>query len=205
MTRAHWNERYRASEPDTVSWYESTPSVSLEMFTAVGAAPECSVVDIGGGESRLVDHLLADGYRDVTVLDISPVALATSRRRLGDRAGQVSWIDGDIRTLSPTRRWDLWHDRAVFHFMVDPVDRANYLRQLAAGLAPRGAVVLGTFATDGPTTCSGLPVARYDPDELAGLLADAGPFDVVATRRHVHTTPSGMTQPFSWLAARASR
>lgn len=204
MTVFHWDERYRRSPADALSWYEATPLTSLELIGALGTPLDASVVDVGGGESHLVDHLLNLNFTDLTVVDISAGALDASRRRLGDAAGErVSWRHQDIRTWQPLRQWDVWHDRAVFHFMIDPADRAGYLAALGEGLAPGGSVILGTFASDGPESCSGLPVARYGPDDLVVALEEVRRFDVVVACRREHTTPWGVMQPFSWLAARA--
>ncbi len=201
---AHWDERYRSAPADTLSWYEDDPATSLELIDELGVAPQDSVIDVGGGQSRLVDRLLDRGATDLTVLDASAVALDASRARLAGAADRVQWVVADVRAWHPPRRWDLWHDRAVFHFMVSPAERAGYLGALTAGVAPGGAVVLATFAGDGPTMCSGLPVARYGPDDLAATLAAAGSFRIMAARRQLHTTPGGAPQPFSWVAARRS-
>lgn len=203
MTGAHWDERYRSTGADHLSWFEDEPRASLEILDALGVGPDRSVLDVGGGESCLVDRLLERGHTDLAVLDISAVALADARRRVGD-ARRVDWIEADVRTWRPSRRWDVWHDRAALHFMVERADRDDYLRALSAAIAPGGSVVLATFAPDGPDQCSGLPVAHYDPEVLSALLAEVGTFDVVAARCDVHTTPWGAAQPFSWLAARRS-
>jgi trans-aconitate methyltransferase len=163
---------------------------------AVGRTPDTSVLDVGGGASTLVDDLLAAGQRDVTVLDVAGPALAIARHRLGDPA-EVTWIVADLRTWSPPRRWDLWHDRAVLHFLVDPADREAYFTLLRRALTPGGAFVIGTFAEDGPTHCSGLPVQRCAAPELADLLGDV---TLVEQRRELHHTPGGADQPFTWLA-----
>ena len=196
----HWDDTYHQRGPSGVSWYQAEPTVSLELIDELGVDRRAPVIDIGGGASLLVDRLAAAGFADLSVLDISDVALATARERVGPAAG-VTWIRDDIRSWTPERRFGLWHDRAVFHFLTDPTDRARYLETLGAALAPGGALVMATFAADGPTHCSGLPVARYSPDELAATI---GPrYHVVATRREQHATPAGGRQSFTWLAARA--
>ena len=156
------------------------------------------VIDVGGGESLLVDCLLAQGFADLTVLDISRVALAEARRRV--ESAQVRWVEADVRTWQPDRRYGLWHDRAVFHFLVDPADRAAYLRNMATATAPGSALIVATFAPHGPETCSGLPVARYSSDALARALG--ADFEVVEILEEQHPTPSGGIQPFTWVAGR---
>jgi SAM-dependent methyltransferase len=182
-----------------VSWFEPRPRVSLAVVESLGIGPHEAVVDVGGGASRLVDHLVALGWSDVTVLDVSAAALRAARARLGDHPG-VTWLHQDVLTWRPTRRYGLWHDRAVLHFLTDPAEARTYRAVLRSALAPNGAVVLGTFSPEGPETCSGLPVRRYAPDDLAALLGEG--FEVVEVRGETHTTPTGARQPFTWVAAR---
>jgi SAM-dependent methyltransferase len=196
--QAHWNERYRTIGTQAVSWYEERPTTSLELLAALGVTPHESVIDVGGGASTLVDHLLAEGHVDVTVLDLAAVALDTARTRLGDPVA-VTWIEADVLTWSPERQWDVWHDRAVLHFLIDDDDRATYVEQLRRSLAPGGGFVIGTFAEDGPTECSALPVRRHSPDDLRELLGDV---EVVEQRRAVHRTPADADQRFNWIAGR---
>lgn len=196
----HWDARYASLPGRELSWFQDRPDASLDLIAAGGAGPGSSLVDVGGGESRLVDRLLAAGWRDVTVLDVSGTALRQALTRVG-HDHDVAWVRADVRGWRPGRRFDVWHDRAVFHFLVEADDRRAYLRALAQALAPRGLVVVGTFAADGPTTCSGLPVARYDADDLVAALG-AG-YAEVARRREEHRTPQGVTQPFTWVALRA--
>jgi trans-aconitate methyltransferase len=199
MAREHWDSRYADPGPTAVSWYQEHPDVSLELIDRCGLRPTAALVDVGGGAGTLVDALLAAGWSDLTVLDISATALDVARTRVG-LDPRVTWLEHDLLTWQPVRRYDVWHDRAVFHFLVDDADRRRYKRVLAAGLAPTGTVIVGTFASDGPTHCSGLPVARYDPAALAEALG--GPWEVMATRREEHRTPRGAVQPFSWVAMR---
>jgi SAM-dependent methyltransferase len=194
----HWDDRYGSIGEMSVSWFEETPTVSLTLFDELGVTQRDAVLDIGGGASRLVDHLLERGHREVAVLDVSSVALQEARRRLGDPEG-VEWIERDLLIWEPPRRWAVWHDRAVLHFLVDDDDRASYVGVLRHALEPGGAFVIGVFAEDGPTECSGLPVRRSTADELVDLLGDV---EVVAQLRHVHRTPGGVDQPFNWLAGR---
>ncbi|MHB8328724.1 MAG: class I SAM-dependent methyltransferase [Acidimicrobiales bacterium] len=174
--------------------------MSLELIEVLGVPTDAGVIDIGGGASLFVDHVVGLGFRDVTVLDVSETALRAAGGRLGPAA--ASWLHEDVLSWKPERLFDLWHDRAVFHFLVDSSDRDKYLATLRAAVSPGGALVIGTFAADGPEHCSGRPVARYSSDDLADVLGDA--FEVIATRREQHTTPSGSMQPFTWVAARAS-
>jgi hypothetical protein len=174
--------------------------VSLELLDALGVEPPDSVVDVGGGASPLAGQLLERGFRDVTVLDVSGRALAEAAGSLGARATQVEWLPQDVRDWAPGRRYDAWHDRGAFHFLVAATDRLRYLDVLERAVAPRGAAIIATFAADGPVQCSGLPIARYDPPELAALLGPG--FELVAARREDHRTPDGRVQPFAWAALR---
>jgi trans-aconitate methyltransferase len=196
--RAHWDHRYDTIGPESVSWHQDTPVVSLELIAAVSGGTRPSLIDVGGGASTLVDHLLAAGHTDVTVLDLSPVALDAARRRVGERP-EVTWQARDLLTWEPDRTWGVWHDRAVLHFLLTDDDRARYAGALRKAVAPGGAVVIGTFAEDGPTNCSGLPVRRHSAADLRALLGD---LEIVEERREVHRTPGGAAQPFTWIAGR---
>lgn len=195
---AHWDAAYRGRGLHQLSWYQTEATRSLELIRGLGTAPAAAVVDIGGGASGLAGSLVDRGFTDVTVLDVSAVALAAARARLAD-GPPVTWVHGDVLTWQPARPYGLWHDRAVFHFLTAAADRGRYLRTLAAALEPGAGVVLGTFAEDGPEYCSGLPVSRYSPDGLVDILGPG--VEPVATGRELHTTPSGSVQPFTWLAA----
>lgn len=196
----HWDAVYGQLEEHAVSWFEPEPAMSLEMFDRLGASSSGAVVDVGGGASRLVDALLARGFSDVTVLDVSDVGLAKARQRLGDRARQVQWVVADLLSWEPPRRYRIWHDRAVFHFLNDPADQARYRQLLDAALVPGAGIVIGTFAADGPDHCSGLRTARYSPEQLSTVLGTS--IEPVSSRRELHRTPFGAVQPFTWLAAR---
>jgi 2-polyprenyl-3-methyl-5-hydroxy-6-metoxy-1,4-benzoquinol methylase len=198
--RSHWDDVYARVEPTSVSWYQSSPVTSLELVAELGVPTSARVIDVGGGASHLVDELVSRGYDDVSVLDVSSSAIEMARSRVGTTS-PVRWITEDVVSWTPTRDYDLWHDRAVFHFLVDPKDRDRYLRKLHAALNPGGSVVVATFSHDGPPTCSGLPVAHYDADELSALLGER--FETIAVRKEGHRTPAGVEQPFVWLAARA--
>jgi trans-aconitate methyltransferase len=197
--RRHWDDRYTATSSDELSWFQEQPAVSLGLIAAAGLDRTAALIDVGGGAARLVDHLLADGWSDLTVLDVSDVALNAARTQVGTNR-RVEWIAQDLLTWEPTRRYDAWHDRAVFHFLVDEDDRRQYRAVLSKALTSHGTLMVGTFASDGPTHCSGLPVARYDSDALVSALG--GRFDVLATEREEHVTPHGTTQPFTWVALR---
>jgi SAM-dependent methyltransferase len=182
-----------------VSWYQPVPVVSLELIDTLEVRRDAAVLDVGGGGSHLADELVARGFTDLTVVDLSEAALDATRGRLPADA-PVRCVQVDVLEWTPDRRFELWHDRAVFHFLVDERDRRRYLGAVRDALSPGGAVVVGTFAPDGPPTCSGLPVDRYSPDELAAELGE--PFEVVAVRREEHVTPRGVVQPFTWVAGR---
>lgn len=200
MTTAHWDDVYRVHGDDTLTWHQPSPAMSLALLNEIGVGPAQAIVDIGGGTSRLADSLLAEGYVDVTVLDVSRVALDRSALRLVG-VPDVEWIEADVRTWHPARTYDTWHDRAVFHFMVGADDRNAYRRTLERALSPTGTLIIATFALDGPASCSGLPVVRYDADTLA---AEFPGFEVVADAREHHVTPSGVGQPYTWVALRRS-
>lgn len=193
----HWQDVYEGKAADAVSWYQDTPAISLALIAAAGTGPADSVIDVGGGASRLVDHLLDAGYRDVTVLDIADAALEAAQARLGKTAGGVTWTAADITVWMPVRRYRVWHDRAVFHFLTEESDRAAYVRALDLALTPDGEAVIATFAPDGPEKCSGLPVERYDVEKLAGVLGQD--FSVAEAGRERHVTPGGAMQSFVYF------
>jgi hypothetical protein len=196
---AHWDLGYQTQGATGVSWFEPVPVVSLELVEALKVPTDAAVIDVGGGASTLVDSLIELGFGDLSVLDISESALEAARVRLAG-GPSVGWLQADVLAWQPERRFDLWHDRAVFHFLVEKADRDAYLAVLNAGISRGGAIVMGTFAEDGPEYCSGLPVARYAPDDLVSVLGDG--FEVVETRQEKHVTPAGGSQAFSWIAAR---
>jgi hypothetical protein len=197
----HWDDAYRSLGVESVSWFEPEPTMSLALLDALGIGPDDAVLDVGGGASTLVDHLVGRGFRDVTVLDVSVIALKEGQARLGPDV-PVGWLREDLLSWNPPRRYDGWHDRAVFHFLTEPADRRRYFGVLAGAVAPGGAVIIGTFAEDGPESCSGLPVARYSATELCDEL---GPlFHPLVTKREVHVTPTGALQPFTWVAGRVA-
>ncbi|WP_171121289.1 MULTISPECIES: trans-aconitate 2-methyltransferase [unclassified Ruegeria] len=185
--QSHWEGVYREKNDDQLSWHQDDPAISLELCDVAGINNRSSVIDIGGGTSRFAARLIERGLRDVSVLDVSEAALNRSRRHRGPVGEQIKWIAADVTSWSPGRSYDLWHDRAVFHFLVDAEDRAAYRDRLCRCVRPGGHAIIATFALDGPKTCSGLPVARYDPDGLTKALGDR--FTLMARRSHTHNTP----------------
>ncbi|MFO1148048.1 MAG: class I SAM-dependent methyltransferase [Alsobacter sp.] len=168
----------------------------MALIRATGVAKDAGIIDIGGGSSRLVDSLVEEGYNDISILDLSERALSVAKARLGERAEAVQWIVADVTTWRPTRTYDLWHDRAAFHFLTEPNDRRVYVQTLTRALRPGGHVIIGTFALDGPERCSGLPIVRYSPDSLGQELGAL--FSLVDTRDYEHRTPAGRVQRFQF-------
>jgi ubiquinone/menaquinone biosynthesis C-methylase UbiE len=193
--QTHWQGVYTTKSDIEVSWYEEAPDLSLTLLHEAGLMPGMSVIDIGGGVSRLVDALVDAGQAHVSVLDLSSAALGAAKSRLADTA-HVQWVVSDVTVWTPDREYDLWHDRAAFHFLTTVVDQQAYVRVLARALKIGGKAVIGTFAMDGPEKCSGLPVARYDSESLQAVLGEQ--FRLATTRRHEHTTPWGTVQKFQF-------
>jgi trans-aconitate methyltransferase len=193
---AHWQQVYATKAADAVSWFQDEPRPSLDAIDRAGLGPETAFIDVGGGASRLVDALIARGWRDLTVLDISAAALAVSKSRLGPAADMATWIAADITAWRPQRSFDLWHDRAVFHFLTEAKDRDAYLAALQAGLRRGGQLIMATFAPDGPERCSGLPVQRYDETTLGRALGEG--YELAESWRERHATPWGAEQAFNW-------
>lgn len=197
--RTVWNAAYAAGDENR-SWYEAHPSSSLKAIHSITPSRQAPIIDVGGGSSRLSGALLAAGYDDLTVLDISPTALSLAQTRLGSNANRVTWVRADLLAWQPTRRYAVWHDRAVLHFFVDLADRRTYTETLHAALTPGGHAIIATFAPDGPARCSGLPVQRNSADQILQLLGSD--FTAVDTSVETHTTPSGNPQPLTWVIAR---
>lgn len=195
MTRKdHWEAIYADKDETEVSWHQERPVMSLRLIEQTGLGPTDPIIDAGGGASHLVDALLDRGFTDVTVLDLAGAALAQARARLGERAEAVNWIEADATAWQPERTYRLWHDRAVFHFLTEPADRAAYLERLKAAVPAGSQVVIATFGPDGPERCSGLPVVRYTPE---GLHETLGPgFGLQAVQTETHRTPAGTPQEF---------
>lgn len=196
--KAHWEQVYRTKAPTSVSWFQPEAALSAQLIQQVAPDRTTPIIDVGAGASVLVDHLLDAGFLDLTVTDIAGAALDLSRERLGRRAAGVQWLEGDILQVPfAPARFNVWHDRAVFHFLTDPSDRATYRSQVERALAPGGYLLLATFADDGPQRCSGLDVVRYSPELL---LAEFGEeFRAVEAHREEHHTPAGSVQHFTYL------
>jgi SAM-dependent methyltransferase len=192
--RAYWDHLYQAKGTEHVSWYQRRPNLSLALISASGIAKDAGIIDVGGGASTLVDFLLDDGYMPLAVLDLSGVAISYARARLGAQAERVEWFEADVTSFEPPHRFGLWHDRAVFHFLAESADRRAYVATLRRTLQPGGAVIIATFALDGPSKCSGLDVVRYDEQSI---LAELGPeFQLHEVRRETHVTPQRSEQRF---------
>ena len=194
--QAHWDSVYRAKREDEVSWFQTSPPVSLDLIHAAGVERHASIIDVGGGASRLVDALSEEGFANLTVLDVSEAAMEKTKARLGARATGVTWIVADVTTWQPTNAYDVWHDRAAFHFLTAPEDRSAYAQRVLQAVRPGGHVIIGTFALDGPERCSGLPVVRHDAESIGHVLGPS--FELIETRRHDHQTPMGGSQKFQF-------
>jgi trans-aconitate methyltransferase len=196
----HWQATYASKGEHGVSWFEDRPEISLALLADIGATPRSAIIDVGGGASHLVDALLEAGWSAITVLDLSANALEASKARLGKAAEQVAWIEADITRWTPDRAYDIWHDRAAFHFLTEADDRAAYVERVRTAVRPGGHAIIATFAPDGPERCSGLPVMRYDAQALARTIGPG--FVLVSERRHTHATPWGSSQSFQYSVLR---
>jgi len=199
--KTHWEKLYKTKEPEAVSWYRAHLETSVALIERAAHSGSASIIDIGAGESTLVDDLLARGYENITVLDISQTALDVTKKRLGPLAEQINWIVADITLVElEARGYDVWHDRAVFHFLTSMEQRASYVRNVMKAVKPGGHVIVSTFGPEGPTKCSGLEVSRYDAQSLHG---EFGPrFRVVESSEELHHTPFGTTQQFLYCYCR---
>lgn len=201
--QAHWEKVYRTRQPDEVSWYRPHLDVSLRLIEQAVPERDARIIDVGAGESTLTEDLLHRGYRNLTAMDISPTALEVARARLGADAVKIAWLCGDVRTHPFERHgFDLWHDRAVFHFLTAVEDRAAYVRQVSHAVRPGGHVIVATFGPQGPTRCSGLEIIRYDPAALHREFGDA--FQLLAHQTELHETPMGTTQQFTYCLCRVA-
>lgn len=201
QSKAHWEQVYQTKQATQVSWYQLHPSQSLRHIQNTGVDRAGRVIDVGGGASTLVDHLLEAGFQNLTVLDISGAALKVAQRRLGERAGMVTWLEADItRALLPEHAYDVWHDRAVFHFLTESQDRQRYVAAVKHAVKPGGHVIVATFASDGPERCSGLDVVRYDPESLHGEFG--ADFELLDSTLEEHQTPFGTGQKFVYCYCR---
>ena len=201
---AHWDRVYSTRRPDEVSWYRAHLDRSLDYIARAAPALDARIIDVGGGESTLVDDLVARGYRDVTVLDVSGTALQFARQRLGPDAKGVTWLEADFtRCALPADRFDVWHDRAVFHFLTQPAERAAYVKQVTRSVRPGGYVIVATFGPQGPMECSGLEVRRYDAEGLHGEFGAR--FELISHETEVHRTPKGAVQQFIYCFCHVER
>lgn len=190
----HWEQVYSEKESTEVSWYQQHPERSLDLIKATGRDVSAAIIDIGGGASKLADFILDTGYNNLTVLDISHAAIEHARFRLGDRAEKITWLEQDITEFTSDVTFDIWHDRAVFHFLTDADDRASYVRVTSRALKSGANVIIATFDLNGPEKCSGLDVVRYSPETMSDVLGDA--FQLIETSTEKHITPSGASQNF---------
>ncbi len=193
----YWDDRYRTIGHANANWYQHRPLLSLRLIEELGVSRNAAIVDVGGGASALVDCLLDDGFADITVVDLSQVALDEARARLAGR--EVEWIQADVRGWVPSRVYDLWHDRATYHFLTGPDDQERYWQMVRDHVRPGGHVIVATFALDGPSRCSGLPVQRYDAGGLVAVMGEG--FSLIRSEEEFHHTPGGADQPFTWVVA----
>ncbi len=199
--KTHWEHIYHTKDTAQVSWYQLHPRLSLQYIQNTGIGKTAHIIDVGGGASTLVDHLLDDGFQQVTVLDISATALEIAQQRLGQRAESVTWLEADItQTTLRHHAYDVWHDRAVFHFLTEREDRQRYVNAVKEAVKPGGHVIVATFASDGPEKCSGLEVTRYDPQSLHNEFGID--FELVDSTREEHHTPFGTEQKFIYCYCR---
>lgn len=204
QSREHWERVYRTKGPGRVSWFQEHARQSVELIRQTGAPTNAAIIDVGGGASTLVDDLLTEGYSNLTVLDLSAAALSAAQDRLGERAAGVSWLLGDVTRFDfPIHAYDVWHDRAVFHFLTTPQEREAYVRAVLRAVKPGGSVIVATFAEDGPEQCSGLPVMRYSADALHAEFG--APFTLLRHEREEHHTPFGTVQKFIYCLCRKER
>jgi ubiquinone/menaquinone biosynthesis C-methylase UbiE len=195
QSKTHWEKIYTTKSSTEVSWYQPQATLSLDLIQRIGVGPDAAIIDVGGGASTLTDDLVAHGYRNLSVLDLSDEALAVARRRLGQKSELVQWIEADVTSAPlPDRFFDVWHDRAVFHFLTHEADRRAYVAQVKRAVKPGGHVIVATFAPDGPTEWSGLPVVQYVADSLHGEFGPA--FELIEHDEEMHVTPAGRVQHF---------
>ena len=193
----HWNNVYETKPAHDVSWFQASPEISLKLITATGVRKGQGIIDVGAGASLLVDCLLEQGFHDLSALDISLAGLRQAHDRLGERAKEVEWIEADVTDFHPGRQYDLWHDRAVFHFLTEKGDREKYRQTLLRALKPQAHLIIATFALDGPQKCSGLEVARYDSAKIQQELS--AEFQLVQVMDEVHKTPWDTHQKFQYF------
>lgn len=194
--KSHWENVYSTRKPHEVGWYQAYPEIPLHLIASTGVGKNAAIIDVGGGASNLVDALLENGYSDVTVLDLSAAALEATQARLGEASSQVKWLVEDITCFNPPRQYDVWHDRAVFHFLTESSDRQRYMEAARAALPPGGHLIMAAFALDGPPQCSGLDVVRYSPESLQHEAGDG--FALAESFGGLHITPSQGKQSYTF-------
>lgn len=193
----HWEHIYNTKQPNQVSWTQEVPTISINFVKQLQIPKNASIIDVGGGDSKFVDYLLAEGYTNISVLDISEAAINRAKARLGDKAINVNWIVGDILAFNPTGHYDLWHDRAAFHFQTDISSISKYIEIVNKACSDK--IVIGTFSVDGPTKCSGLEIKQYEETSLKNEFENAQ-FKNIECKREDHITPSGSVQNFIFCA-----
>jgi len=203
QSKAHWEQVYSSKNPDEVSWFQHHAELSLKIIHDHGVPVDGSIIDVGGGASTLVDDLIEIGYSAITVLDLSFAAMEKAKMRLGAKGSSVSWLEADVLDVDlPINGYDVWHDRAVFHFLTSESERHRYVKQVLSAVKPGGLVIVATFAEDGPDKCSGLPVMRYSTSALHSEFGE--PFELLGSEPEVHFTPAGNEQKFVYCFCRRS-
>ena len=203
MRKTHWENIYKTKDHKTVSWYQAVPDISLSLLDAIQASPTQSIVDIGCGASLLVDYLIERDFKNITLIDLSAEALAIVKTRLGENSHIPCYVSQDITDSSWVQPFDIWHDRAVFHFLTDKLDRQRYMNNLKNSLTKNGRAIIGTFAINGPNACSGLDIEQYDAEKMQSVLVDG--LSLESTQSHTHTMPNGSTQAFMYFIISSSR
>lgn len=196
--KQHWEKVFETKTDSEKSWFQPYPETSVQFIKELNIPKEAAIIDVGGGDSYLVDALVQDGYKDITVLDISAKALQNAQKRLGKNAGKIKWIESDVLHFHPSQKYDCWHDRAVFHFVTDSQEISNYKDQIADAVKEEGKLIVGTFSEKGPEKCSGLPVHRYSQQQLADTLS--GNFRKIKCIEEIHETPFKTTQSFTFCS-----
>lgn len=198
--KEHWNKVYDSKMPTEVSWYEPMPETSLNYIAECKLEEDAAIIDIGGGDSFLAEFLLARGFKDVTVVDISEKAIERAKQRLGERAEEITWIVADASEFKPDKQYDLWHDRAAFHFLTEDEQVERYLQTVKRSVKPGGFLVMGTFSENGPKKCSGIEIRQYSIDQMQALFSNG--FTTLGCKNIDHETPSGGTQNFTFCSFR---
>lgn len=204
QSKEHWERVYSTKATNAVSWFQEHAGLSQQLIRKTGVPLTASIIDVGGGASILVDDLVETGYKEITVLDLSAAALTATKKRLGPKGASVHWLEANItEVILPEHAYDVWHDRAVFHFLTTSEERRAYVKAVQRAVKPGGHVIVATFAEDGPTQCSGLPVVRYQAETLHAEFGES--FDLIQHQKEVHHTPFGTTQSFVYCYFRLRR